>query len=234
MRDQLGERFTAFELIAAPAVALVRQYFPDTPRLLDADWPWYVLMKAADGGSHAALGEAMEAALMSCIEDGCLGDVALAANLAQTQALWTLRENVTHAQQMDGSNIKHDVALPISRIPAFVDEMLPRLARAFPGARPIVYGHLGDGNLHFNVSAPPGVDADTWQGHTDAVNATIHDAVVALRGSISAEHGIGQLKRDELRHYKTPAELEAMRRIKQALDPQGLMNPGKVLAVPAA
>jgi len=229
MRGHLGDRFTAFELISGPAVALVRRYFPETPALLSGDWPWYVLMEAADGGSDATLRDAVQAALMACLEDECLEDVTLAGNLAQGQTLWSLRENITHAQQMDGSNIKHDVSLPISRIPAFVEQMLPQLQQAFPGARPIVYGHLGDGNLHFNLSAPEGVEAGAWQEQTEAVNQVLHDVVVAMRGSISAEHGIGQLKRDEMAMYKTPAELALMRRIKQALDPQGLMNPGKVL-----
>jgi FAD/FMN-containing dehydrogenase len=229
MRGRLGERFTAFEVISGAAVELVRHYFPDTPPLLEGACPWYVLMEAADGGSDEALHEAMQTALMACLEDGCLQDVVLAGNLAQGQALWMLRENITHAQQMDGGNIKHDISLPISRIPAFVEQMLPRLQQAFPGVRPIVYGHLGDGNLHFNVSAPQGVAPAAWQRETDAVNTLLHDVVVAMRGSISAEHGIGQLKRHELALYKTPAELDVMRRVKQALDPQGVMNPGKVL-----
>ena len=229
MRGRLGERFTAFEVISGAAVDLVRHYFPDTPPLLEGACPWYVLMEASDGGSDEALHEAMQTALMACLEDGCLQDVVLAGNLAQGQALWMLRENITHAQQMDGGNIKHDISLPISRIPAFVEQMLPRLQQAFPGVRPIVYGHLGDGNLHFNVSAPRGVAPAAWQRETDAVNTLLHDVVVAMRGSISAEHGIGQLKRHELALYKTPAELDVMRRIKQALDPQGVMNPGKVL-----
>ncbi|GAD22927.1 FAD-binding oxidoreductase [Acidovorax sp. MR-S7] len=229
MRGRLGERITAFEVISGAAVDLVRHYFPDTPPLLEGACPWYVLMEASDGGSDEALHEAMQTALMACLEDGCLQDVVLAGNLAQGQALWMLRENITHAQQMDGGNIKHDISLPISRIPAFVEQMLPRLQQAFPGVRPIVYGHLGDGNLHFNVSAPRGVAPAAWQRETDAVNTLLHDVVVAMRGSISAEHGIGQLKRHELALYKTPAELDVMRRIKQALDPQGVMNPGKVL-----
>ena len=229
MRGHLGERFAAFELISGEAIELVRQYFPDTPAPLEGNWPWYVLMEAADGGSDETLRESMQEALMACLEDGCLEDVALAANLAQGQTLWMLRENITHAQQMDGSNIKHDISLPISRIPAYVEEMLPRLAKAFPGARPIVYGHLGDGNLHFNVSAPAGVSPSSWQAETDAVNKLVHDAVAAMRGSISAEHGIGQLKRHELPLYKSPVELDVMQRIKQALDPLALMNPGKVL-----
>ena len=229
MRGHLGDRFTAFELISGESIGLVRHYFPETPAPLEGEHPWYVLMEAADGGSDEALHDAMQTALMDCLEDDCLKDVALASNLAQGQTLWMLRENITHAQQMDGSNIKHDISLPISRIPAFVEQMLPQLQQAFPGARPIVYGHLGDGNLHFNVSAPNGVESAAWQRETDAVNKLLHDVVTAMRGSISAEHGIGQLKRHEMALYKTPAELDVMRRVKQALDPQGLMNPGKVL-----
>ncbi len=229
MRHQLGERFTAFELLSGPAVDLVHGYFPDTPTLLKADWPWYVLMEAADGGSDEALREAMQDALMSCLENGALEDVLLASNLAQGNALWMLRENITHAQKMDGGNIKHDISLPISAIPAFVDNALLMLDNAFPGARPIVYGHLGDGNLHFNIAAAADVDPRHWQLRTGEVNKAIYDIVSARRGSISAEHGIGQLKRHELAHYKTAMELDIMHRIKAALDPQGLMNPGKVL-----
>ncbi|MFJ4291052.1 FAD-binding oxidoreductase [Cupriavidus sp. NPDC089707] len=230
MRASMGDRFTAFELISHPALLLVRRYFPETPRLLEEDCSWYLLMKAADGGDEAALNDAMQTALMACLEQGIICDVALASSVAQTKVLWDLRENVTHAQQMDGGNIKHDIALPISRIPTFVEGMLPELEKAFPGVRPIIYGHLGDGNLHFNVSAPNGVDSKAWQARTEAVNKIIHDATVALRGSISAEHGVGQLKREELLQYKTAVEMEVMHRIKKALDPQGLMNPGKVLS----
>lgn len=229
MRRQLGERFNAFELLSGPALDLVHQYFPDTPVLLQGNWPWYVLMEAADSGGDDALRESMQDALMSCLENGDLEDVLLASNLAQGDVLWMLRENITHAQQMDGGNIKHDVSLPISAIPAFVDNMLPILNEAFPGARPIIYGHLGDGNLHFNIAAPAEVSSEHWQLRTNAVNKAIHDVISARRGSISAEHGIGQLKRHELAHYKTAIELEVMRRVKSALDPQGLMNPGKVI-----
>ena len=229
MRAQLGDRFTAFELISGAAVDLVRQHFPETPQTLQNAWPWYVLMEAADGGSDDSLREAMQEALMTCLEAGQLEDVALASSLAQGEALWTLRENISHAQQMDGNNIKHDISLAISDIAAYVEQLLAQLPQAFPGARPIVYGHLGDGNLHFNVSAPVGIAPEVWQRQTDAVNQLLHDTVVAMRGSISAEHGIGQLKRHEMALYKSPVELAVMRSLKQALDPQGLMNPGKVL-----
>ncbi len=229
MRAHLGERFSAFELISSDSLTLVQNYFPDTPDLLNAPYPWYILMEAADGGDEESLREAMQNALMVCLEAGTLQDVALASNLAQARALWTVRENITHAQQMDGGNIKHDVSLSISDIPAFIEDILPQLEHAFPGARPIVYGHLGDGNLHFNVAAPSGVESGQWQLLTNEVNKVIHDAVSARRGSISAEHGIGQLKRHELELYKTDVELNVMRQIKKALDPAGLMNPGKVI-----
>ena len=229
MKGSLGERFTAFEVISGPTFELVCRYFPETPRPLGGSWPWHVLMEASDQGSHEALSDALQAALESAMESGHLEDVAVAASLAQAEALWNMRENVTHAQQMDGANIKHDIALPVSRIPAFVAETLDALEAAYPGSRPIVFGHLGDGNLHFNLSAPQGGDLAAWQAQTDAVNKIVHDAVAGLRGSISAEHGIGQLKQHELGLYKSRVELEAMRAIKQALDPLGIMNPGKLL-----
>jgi FAD/FMN-containing dehydrogenase len=230
MKRSLGERFTAFEVISGATFELVCRHFPDSPRPLAGAWPWHVLMEAADQGSHEALSDALQAALESALEAGHLEDVAVSASLAQAEALWNMRENITHAQQMDGSNIKHDIALPVSGIPVFVAETLALLQAGFPGSRPFVFGHLGDGNLHFNLAAPQGGDLAAWQEQTDAVNKIVHDAVMRMRGSISAEHGVGQLKRDELVHYKTPVELEAMRSIKQALDPLGIMNPGKLLA----
>lgn len=229
LRAGMGERFTAFELISGATMNMVRRYFPAAPRVLSGDSAWYVLMEAADGGSQPALDDAMHAALAQASEDGLLDDVAMASTHAQAQALWNMRENIGEAQQHDGANVKHDISLAISDIPGFVDEMLPVLAQAYPGSRPIVFGHLGDGNLHFNLSSPPGCPVADWQAQTDAVNTLVHDVVVRLRGSISAEHGIGQLKRHELALYKTPEELAVMRSIKQALDPLGIMNPGKVI-----
>jgi D-lactate dehydrogenase (cytochrome) len=143
--------------------------------------------------------------------------------------LWALRENISEAQRRDGPNIKHDISLPISAIPAFVDDAGSALLAAFPDSRLVIFGHLGDGNLHFNFAAPTGVAAEAFLGNTAAVNRIVHDRVVAAGGSISAEHGIGQLKRDELVHYKAPLEIELMRRIKATLDPAALLNPGKVL-----
>jgi FAD/FMN-containing dehydrogenase len=230
MRSQLGDRFTAFEVVSGPAFDLVRQYFPETPQPLASSYPWYVLMEAADNTGHDALSGAMQRALENAMEAGHLADVAVAVNDKQAAALWTMRENVAHAQQMDGANIKHDIALAISQIPGFVKNSLGRLEDLYPNIRPIVFGHLGDGNLHFNLSAPPGVPITDWQLETAAINTLVHDMVVERRGSISAEHGIGQLKRDDMAHYKTQTELAVMRAIKKSLDPKNLMNPGKVLA----
>jgi FAD/FMN-containing dehydrogenase len=229
MRAAMGERFAAFELMSRATVDMVMRYFPETPKALQTASPWYILMEAADGGEATALDAAMEAALGGAIEAGLIEDVALAASSLQAQALWQMRENVAEAQQRDGANIKHDIAVPISMISAFVDEVLPILEQAYPGSRPVVFGHVGDGNLHFNLSAPAGWPIADWQAQTDAVNTLVHDVVTRYRGSISAEHGIGQLKRHELEIYKTPLELAVMWRIKDALDPKGIMNPGKVL-----
>ena len=160
---------------------------------------------------------------------GIIDDVLIASSEAQAKELWTVRENISEAQQLDGANIKHDIAVAVSSVPAFIDEVQPLLHAAYPGVRPIVYGHLGDGNLHFNVSRPAGMSTPDWQGETDRVNAIVLDVVARMQGSFSAEHGLGQLKNHEMALYKTPLEVEVMRRLKQALDPAGLMNPGKLL-----
>ena len=143
--------------------------------------------------------------------------------------LWALRENISEAQRREGPNIKHDISLPVSAIPAFLPRAEAALRAALPGVRFVIFGHLGDGNLHYNLAAPAGADARDFMGHAAAANRIVHDLVHASGGSISAEHGIGQLKRGELRRYKSEIELELMQRIKTALDPRGMLNPGKVL-----
>ena len=158
-----------------------------------------------------------------------VADATIAQSQEQAARLWALRENISEAQRREGQNVKHDISLPISAIAEFTTATQTALASAFPGARVVVFGHLGDGNLHYNVAAPEGADARRFLANTPQVNRIVHDRVVAAGGSISAEHGIGQLKRDELAHYKSPLELALMRRIKTALDPQGILNPGKVL-----
>jgi FAD/FMN-containing dehydrogenase len=229
MRGAMGDRFTAFELMSDASVAMVKRYFPASPALFSEHHPWHVLMQASDGGEQAALDSAFQAALEVALERGVIDDVLVATSEAQAKELWMVRENISEAQQHDGGNIKHDIAVPVSSVPAFVEEVLPLLHAAYAGVRPIVYGHLGDGNLHFNVSGPAGMNAKEWQAETDRVNAIVLDVVARMRGSFSAEHGLGQLKNHEMALYKTPLEIDVMRRVKHALDPQRLMNPGKLL-----
>ena len=229
MRGAMGDRFTAFELMSDASVAMVKRYFPASPALFTAPFPWHVLMQASDGGEQAALDSAFQTALEIALERGVIDDVLVATSEAQAKELWKVRENISEAQQYDGGNIKHDIAVSVASVPAFIEEVLPLLHAAYAGVRPVVYGHLGDGNLHFNVSGPAGMSAAEWQAETDRVNVIVLDVVARMRGSFSAEHGLGQLKNHEMALYKTPLEIDVMRRVKNALDPMKLMNPGKLL-----
>ncbi len=229
MRGAMGDRFTAFELMSDASVAMVKRYFPASPALFTAPFPWHVLMQASDGGEQAALDSAFQTALEIALERGVIDDVLVATSEAQAKELWKVRENISEAQQHDGGNIKHDIAVSVASVPAFIEEVLPLLHAAYAGVRPVVYGHLGDGNLHFNVSGPAGMSAAEWQAETDRVNVIVLDVVARMRGSFSAEHGLGQLKNHEMALYKTPLEIDVMRRVKNALDPMKLMNPGKLL-----
>jgi FAD/FMN-containing dehydrogenase len=212
------------------ALSLVHKHFPQlgSPPLPPS--PWTVLLEQSDTESESHARTLFESLLESALEDGLITDAAVAESLAQSHAMWHLRESIPLAQVEEGPNIKHDIALAVSRIPAYVAETDAALERAFPGVRLVDFGHLGDGNLHYNVQAPEGVPAaDFLAQHEEAVNHIVYGAVVAHGGSISAEHGIGILKRDELAQTKSPVALGMMRAIKQALDPRGVMNPGRVL-----
>ena len=228
MKRALGDRVVGFELISGPALGLSRKHHPTLPDPLP-DHDWYVLLQVDDSAADSPLAAQVEAAFAQALQTGTIVDATIAQSQEQADRLWALRENISEAQRRDGPNIKHDISLPISAIPAFVDDAGSALLAAFPDSRLVIFGHLGDGNLHFNFAAPAGVAAEAFLGNTAAVNRIVHDRVVAAGGSISAEHGIGQLKRDELVHYKAPLEIELMRRIKATLDPAALLNPGKVL-----
>jgi FAD/FMN-containing dehydrogenase len=192
--------------------------------------PWTVLVELSDSEGEAHARERFEGLLGDALERGLIADAAVAETLAQSHTMWHLRESVPLAQAEEGLNIKHDIALPVSRIPAFCASTGQALERAVPGVRLVNFGHLGDGNLHYNVQAPEGGDAATFlREREQEINSIVYDAVRAHDGSISAEHGIGVLKRDELPHYKDPTALALMRAVKRALDPQGLLNPGRVL-----
>jgi FAD/FMN-containing dehydrogenase len=190
-----------------------------------------VLLDCADAHSEKQARGSVEALLQAAIERGCVSDAVLAESVAQARALWHVRESIPLAQSLEGPNIKHDIALPVSAVASFVQGTDAALQAAFPGSRVINFGHLGDGNLHYNLQAAPGVDAQAFlDRHEEAVNRIVYDAVVACDGSISAEHGIGILKREDLHQRKSPVALAMMRAIKQALDPLGTLNPGRVLA----
>jgi D-lactate dehydrogenase (cytochrome) len=224
-----GDRLTGFELISAICIELVRKHFPRVPAPFAASYPQYALIELSDTRGGTAVAEMLEATLADAIESGLALDAVVAASVEQARNLWALRENVSEAQAAEGQNIKHDISIPISRIGEFIAVTDAKLAAAFPGVRMVTFGHLGDGNLHYNVTHPQGGDEAAFIARTDDVNRVVHDSVAAFGGSISAEHGIGQYKRDEIVRYKSPVEIELMRVVKRAVDPLGIMNPGKVL-----
>jgi FAD/FMN-containing dehydrogenase len=227
--ERLGPGLTGFEVMNAFSLALVARHMPQLRQPL-APAPWTVLVELSDSEGEAHARERFEGLLGDALERGLIDDAAVAETLAQSHTMWHLRESIPLAQAEEGLNIKHDIALPVSRIPAFCAGTGDALERAVPGMRLVNFGHLGDGNLHYNVQAPEGGDAAAFLREREhEINAIVYDAVRAHGGSISAEHGIGVLKRDELPHYKDPTALALMRAVKQALDPQGLLNPGRVL-----
>ena len=228
-RARLGAGLTGFEVMGRFALDLVARHFPALPNPLPTA-PWTVLLEQSDTEGEAQARHRFEALLGDALEAGTITDAAVAESLAQSQALWHVRESIPLAQAEEGLNIKHDISVPVSAIPAFVASTDAALQALVPGVRLVNFGHLGDGNLHYNVQAPAGGDAQQFLAEMEArVNHVVYDAVVAHRGSISAEHGVGQLKRDELRERKSPVALALMQRIKQALDPQNLLNPGRVV-----
>ncbi|MBK9114299.1 MAG: FAD-binding oxidoreductase [Betaproteobacteria bacterium] len=228
LQRALADRLTGFELMSAFSLTLSRKHHPGAPDPLPGH-PWYALVQADDAVTDAPLAALVEAALAAAIEAGDAADAVLAQSGEQAARMWALRENISEAQRREGPNIKHDISLPVSAIPAFMAECGDGLTRAFPGSRLVVFGHLGDGNLHYNLSAPEGVVADAFMDNAERANRIVHDLVAHHAGSFSAEHGVGQLKRADLVRYKGDVELRLMRAVKQALDPRGLMNPGKVL-----
>ena len=221
-KSAFDAQLTAFELVSEASLALVLEHIPDTSRPT-ARASWYILAEFSDAAPAA-----VEQWLAGRLEAGAVADATIAHSGTQAKKLWALRENISEAQKIEGISIKHDIAVPVSRIPEFLAQADAALEKAFPGIRIVAFGHVGDGNLHYNLSRPDAQENADFMACLPAVNRIVHDAVHALNGSISAEHGIGQLKREELLRYKSPVEMALMRSIKQALDPRGLMNPGKI------
>jgi FAD/FMN-containing dehydrogenase len=228
-RQRLGAALTGFEVMGRFALDLVARHFPALPAPLPGV-PWTVLLEQSDTEGEAQARSRFEAVMGEALEAGCVSDAVVAESLAQSQALWHVRESIPLAQAEEGLNIKHDISVPVSAIPDFVARTDAALQAAYPGVRLVNFGHLGDGNLHYNVQAPQGADGRRFLAeHEHAVNTIVFDEVAKYGGSFSAEHGIGALKRDELALRKSPVALQLMRSIKAALDPQGVFNPGRML-----
>ena len=239
--QHLGAGLTGFEVMGRFALSLVHKHMPQlrVPFIEQDDVPYGVLLENSDSESEDHARARFEALLETAFEAGCVTDAVVAENLSQAHNLWHIRENIPLAQAEEGLNIKHDISVPISRIPAFVEYADAMMVREIPGVRLVNFGHLGDGNLHYNVQAPEGGDAKAFLREQEAhVNHLVYEAVAQFGGSFSAEHGIGALKVEKLEKYQSPTALTMMHAIKAALDPQGTMNPGRVLSktppVPAA
>jgi FAD/FMN-containing dehydrogenase len=229
LREAVGDRVTAFELIGRSGLELVLKHIPRSSDPLRGSPAWQVLVELTDSVADGLLQTRMEKAIATAIDTGVATDAVLALNEGQASALWHLRESIPEAQKIEGISIKHDVAVPVSRIPEFIARCNAALEQAFPGVRIVCFGHLGDGNLHYNPSKPLALDNSRFIAATPEVNRVVHDLVAELGGSISAEHGLGQLKRDEICRYKSDIEMDLMRKVKRALDPEGLLNPGKLI-----
>jgi FAD/FMN-containing dehydrogenase len=229
-QGMLAAGLTGFEMMSDFCTQLVVKHYPDCQRPFAEPPPYSVLLEFSDFESEAHAQERFTALMERAMALDLVTDAVIAQSVAQSRALWALRENISEAQAAEGKNIKHDISVPISAIGDFVEATNALIARHFPGTRMVVFGHLGDGNLHYNVSPPTGMPESDFLALQPRLNELVHDAVHAAQGSISAEHGIGVLRRDELPRYTSPVALGLMRTLKQALDPQGIMNPGKLLA----
>jgi FAD/FMN-containing dehydrogenase len=224
-----GQFVTSFELIPEPGFELVLKHIPGALRPLPGQSPWYVLVEISLFGTATA--DMARQELAAAIDGTTVYDGMLSQSQAQRNALWRLRDSMSEAQKHEGGSLKHDVSVPVSSVPAFIAEASAAVCSLVPGARPVPFGHLGDGNIHFNISQPAGGDTSTFMAKMPEVNMRVHDIVHRFHGSISAEHGIGQAKVDQITRYKPAAEIAAMRAIKQALDPNNIMNPGKVVRI---
>jgi D-lactate dehydrogenase (cytochrome) len=228
-RNASGDQVTGFELVPRIGLTMGAQLVPGVSDPFDAPHDWYALIELSSSRPDAGLRDILESLLGEAIEAGEVADAVVASSLEQRKALWKIREGIPEAQKKAGGSIKHDVSVPVAQVPAFIERASRAVEAAMDGVRVVPFGHLGDGNIHFNLSQPVDADKNVFVGRWEEMNRIVHDIVVEMQGSISAEHGIGRLKKGELAHYKSSVELDLMRVIKQALDPQGIMNPGNIL-----
>jgi FAD/FMN-containing dehydrogenase len=227
--DRAGAALITFELVAAIALELTVKHFDHVQNPMAGSHPWYVMLELSSNRSDEDARQLGEAILEEAYSMGLVQDAVLSDSLAQVQAFWDIRELMPEAQKPEGGSIKHDISVPVPAIPQFIKETGPEVTKIVPGARFVCFGHLGDGNLHYNISQPAGGDSAAFMARYGEVNEAVHAIVRKLDGSFSAEHGIGRLKRDELIATAPPVAIDLMRRIKAAFDPAGIMNPGKVI-----
>jgi D-lactate dehydrogenase (cytochrome) len=229
VRAASGEAVTSFELIPRMGLEFARRHTPGVADPLGAPHDWYLLIELTTTAENGGLRQSLEDVLARAHEDGLVPDAAVAASEAQAAAFWRIREGMVEGQKSEGGSIKHDIAVPVSAVPDFIARAVAAVEALIPGVRPLPFGHLGDGNIHLNLSQPEGAERAAYLARWDEVNRVVHDIAMDLGGSISAEHGIGRMRLAENLHYKASVEIELMQRIKRALDPDNIMNPGKVV-----
>ncbi|MDB6042386.1 MAG: dependent oxidoreductase [Gammaproteobacteria bacterium] len=230
LREASGDRVSSFELIPRIGIDLTTRHIPGVTDPLGRPYSWYVLCELTSSRAADPLDDVIEEALASALEDGLVLDAALARSERERDALWKLRETIPEAQRLDGANLKHDISIAVSALPGFVERASRWVHENVLDGRLVAYGHVGDGNLHFNLNQAPGSDRNTFLAREAPLKRAIHDLVREFGGSFSAEHGIGRLKVGELERYASPVELDLMRAVKRAFDPNGVLNPGKVLS----
>ncbi len=229
LRAAAGDQLTGFELLPRIGVEFVLRHIPGARDPMAAPYPWYVLIEISSGYEASIVRAMLEAVMANAAAKGLVKDAVIAQTQSQARALWALRENLSDVQKLEGASIKHDISVPVSAIAEFITRASAAVTAMLPGIRPVPFGHMGDGNVHFNLSQPIGMDSAAFLARWDEFNKIVHDIVADLGGSISAEHGLGRMKRSEITRYKSALEMGLMRAVKHALDPKGIMNPGKLV-----
>ena len=228
-RELCGDRLTAFELISRIGLELGSTHIPGIVDPFKTSYPFYALIELTSAQKKDNLHNDIEEILENALEDGIIMDAVFAESDAQRRELWRIREEIPAAQSREGGSIKHDISVSVSNTVAFIKEASKRVTKALPGIRPCPFGHIGDGNIHYNLTQPIGMPKEEFMSRSVEINRIVHDLVIEMKGSISAEHGIGCFKREELAHYASPTKISLIRTIKQAIDPHNIMNPGKII-----